>query len=100
VAQIVGRLVDNALRYSTTPPVLSARAEAGAVVFEVADDGSGPDPDHTDRIWERFFQVPGDRKRGRSGLGLAVASELSTWLGGQVNLECQPGRCVFSLRLP
>ena len=100
VAQVLGRLVDNALRYSSAPPVLSVRTEPQAVVFEVADDGEGPSPEHADRIWERFFQVPGDRKRGRSGLGLAVASELSAWLGGDVQLECQPGRCVFSLRLP
>jgi signal transduction histidine kinase len=50
-------------------------------------------------VFERFYRVEGQRASG-SGLGLAIARELAQAMGGTLELESEPGRTVFKLRLP
>jgi signal transduction histidine kinase len=68
-------LVDNALKY--TPPgghvALRARAEDGAFVYEVEDDGVGVDEEDRRRIFQPFVQADGGLARERNGLGLGLA---------------------------
>jgi two-component system OmpR family sensor kinase len=52
-------------------------------------------------VFERFYR--GDRSAGRasgSGLGLAIARELAEAMNGEIALESEPGRTVFTLSLP
>jgi signal transduction histidine kinase len=50
-------------------------------------------------VFERFYRVEGQRASG-SGLGLAIARELAQAMGGTLELDSEPGRAVFRLRLP
>jgi signal transduction histidine kinase len=101
VVQILHRLVDNALRYSSSSPGLLAHRADGNLALVVTDDGPGIAPEHLPHLTSRFFQVPNDQQRGRSGLGLAVASELAVALGGSLDAQSTPGQgSRFALELP
>lgn len=87
--QVLGNLVDNALRH--TPGgggVLLAAGDAGdgAVRIAVTDTGEGIDPAHLPHLFERFYRVDTARDRGHggSGIGLAIVRALVAAHGGTV----------------
>jgi two-component system, NtrC family, nitrogen regulation sensor histidine kinase GlnL len=65
-------------------------------VIEMEDNGAGVPPD---LIKTLFLPLVTGRANG-SGLGLAVAQDLTTRHGGIIEFTSQPGRTVFSLLLP
>jgi signal transduction histidine kinase len=66
----------------------------------VADTGSGIDPEDLPRIFDRFYRAKGQTRRG-SGLGLAIAKWIAEAHRGTVVAESQPGNgSTFILRLP
>ncbi|MCC6904679.1 MAG: HAMP domain-containing histidine kinase [Anaerolineae bacterium] len=96
IAQVLGNLVTNALRYTPAGGSirLSAYHEAGRTIFRVADTGSGIQPKDLPYIFERFYRA--DRARssdsGESGLGLAIARSIVKEHGGTINVESTPGQ--------
>ena len=103
--QILGNLVENALRYTPGGGVirLTADTDAGAVRIAVEDSGPGIPPDQLERIFERFYRLDAARTRaeGGSGLGLAIARKLAEAHGGSLTAENRPeGGSRFILRLP
>jgi signal transduction histidine kinase len=62
-----------------------------AVRFEVSDTGEGIAPEYQERIFEKFFRVPGTRAGG-VGLGLYLAREIVQAHGGDMGVESAPGR--------
>ena len=97
VLQIARVLVENALVH--TPPRTRVRMRAGAGVLTVEDDGPGIPAEHVGHVFERFYRIDGQLASG-SGLGLAIARELALAMGGSLEVESEPGRTVFTLRLP
>ncbi len=103
--QVLTNLLDNALRYAgaTGWVRLSARQDAGFVIFSVHDSGPGIPLEEQGRVWERFYKVEKARTPTNvgSGLGLAIVKELVEAMGGQVGLTSQPGRgAAFWLTIP
>jgi two-component system, OmpR family, phosphate regulon sensor histidine kinase PhoR len=102
---VLENLVENALKYTPAGGhvAVSARAEDGAVVFEVADDGPGIAAQHLPRVFERFYRVDKARSRelGGTGLGLSIVKHLAESMGGSVSVTSEPGRGArFTVRLP
>jgi two-component system sensor histidine kinase BaeS len=95
--QIVGALVDNAVRH--TPPggavtlnaTRLARGGGQRDVIRVAveDTGAGIPPDALPHIFERYFQAGPSRSRhpGTSGLGLAIVRAIAEAHGGSVGAQ-------------
>ena len=106
ILQVLINLLGNALRY--TPPGgtvrLSAEAQPDAVVFQVADTGSGIAAEHLPHLFERFYRVDKARSRalGGSGIGLTIAQALVEAHGGRLWAASPgPGQgATFSFTLP
>lgn len=107
--QLVLNLAANALRVTARGEVAVAAAcepaGPGRVTLrvEVADTGPGIPADQLARVFEPFWQAPGqpDAQRGGAGLGLAVAALLARQLGGRVEVESRPGEgSRFTVILP
>jgi signal transduction histidine kinase len=73
---VLENLVENALKYTPAGGhvSVSARADDGSVVFEVADDGPGIGAEHLPRLFERFYRVDKARSRELGGTGLGSRS--------------------------
>lgn len=102
LGEMVGNLVDNAVRYAPDGGVVtvSLRREGAEAVLAVEDDGPGIPPDQRGPVFERFYRVPGTGPEG-SGLGLAIVREVVEAAGGQVGLgEARGGGLVVTVRLP
>ncbi|WP_460757648.1 sensor histidine kinase [Myceligenerans cantabricum] len=90
MAQVLGNLLDNALRHTPAGGVvrLTAQRHGGRFVrFAVADSGRGIEAEHLPYVFERFYRVDvaRDRGHGGSGLGLAVVRALVIAHGGTVS---------------
>ena len=105
VAQVLGNLVGNAVKFSDAGSTvrISAAPNGDEVVFTVADEGRGIPADRLEDIFERFRQVDSSDSRieGGTGLGLAITRAIVTQMGGRVWVESTLGEgSVFSFTLP
>ncbi len=102
VEVVLRNLLENALKY--TPPGLPVRVRAtrqgDKVVVRVEDRGPGIPAEHRERIFDRFYRVPGVRASG-AGLGLAICKGFVEVHGGRIWVEDNPGGgAVFAFTLP
>ena len=90
--EMVANLVDNAVRY--TPPGgrvdLSTGVDGGRPWLEVADTGPGIPAAERERVFDRFYRLPGTAASG-SGLGLAIVRAIADRSGATVALGETPG---------
>ncbi len=104
MAQVLGNLVSNALRYTPAEGTitLSAAKEAETVTLRVSDTGPGIAPEDLPYIFNRFYRADKSRQQtGESGLGLTIAKSLVEAHGGGIRVESQPGiGTTFILWLP
>jgi two-component system, NtrC family, sensor histidine kinase KinB len=99
---IVSNLVSNAIRYSheNSKVQVSARQEKNSVIITVADSGMGIDHKYQERIFDKYFRVPGTGKEG-TGLGLAISKEFIVAMGGSLTVKSALGEgSVFMISLP
>ena len=92
--QVLGNLVENAVRHTAAGTVrLVARREGDIVSLAVTDTGIGIPADHLPRIFERFYRVDPARSReqGGTGLGLAIVRHLVEAHGGVATAESENG---------
>lgn len=95
LAQVIGNLLDNALRHSAADRAVTvglARVVGGAQLT-VEDMGDGIAGEHMARIFDRFYRVdpPGTTKNG-TGLGLAIVKHLVEAHGGRVTAKSEVGK--------
>jgi two-component system, OmpR family, sensor histidine kinase BaeS len=103
MAQVLGNLLDNALRHTPAEGQVTLAAEAsnGAVLFRVSDSGPGIDPADLPHVFDRFYRADKSRRRGGSGLGLAIARSIVDAHNGRIWAESPPGRGArFFIQLP
>ncbi len=103
-AWVLVNLLTNAIRYSKPKSQIDLQvtaAEGHVILFSVRDHGKGIPAAFTDRIFERFFQVPGVRSAKGSGLGLAISKEFIEAQGGHIGVTSEEGKgSTFYFTLP
>jgi signal transduction histidine kinase len=98
-------LVDNALKFTSVDQPVEIRAlEDGRSIFvEVADSGTGIQPDDLPKIFEDLYRGSNARGTEGSGLGLALVNRIVTLHGGKIIVRSRqedPHGTVFTIRLP
>ena len=108
MGQVLGNLLDNALRHTPTGGTVTISAclspGTGDVELSVADTGEGIPAAHLPHLFERFYRVDTarDRTHGGSGIGLAIAKALVEAHDGQLSAT-SPGAgqgSTFRILLP
>jgi two-component system sensor histidine kinase/response regulator len=105
IADVLGRLLDNAIKFSRREGGLvtvRAWAEKGEVYVAVEDKGVGLPAAEIPRLFERFHQVDRARMEQQGvGLGLSIALEIVEAHGGRIVVESQVGvGSTFTMILP
>jgi two-component system sensor histidine kinase KdpD len=101
VEQALVNLLENAAKYTDLPGAIdvTARAEDGSIVVEVADEGPGLPPGTEERVFEKFYRAE-SAPRG-FGLGLPICRAIVTAHGGRIWAERrEPRGTRFRLTLP
>jgi CheY-like chemotaxis protein/signal transduction histidine kinase/CHASE3 domain sensor protein len=105
VEQILKNLLSNAVKFTDSGKVAMTVGVTpeGWVQFGVRDSGIGIAQDQQDKIFDAFHQADGttSRRFGGTGLGLSISRDLTSLLGGTLNVSSQPGEgSLFTLSLP
>jgi signal transduction histidine kinase len=80
---------------------VSVQKKDKEVIFSVTDKGSGIDAVYINRIFERYFQIPGRSDKKGSGIGLAICKEFIEAMGGKISVQSNYGEgSTFSFQLP
>lgn len=87
-------LLTNAIKYSGPGSRVMVRGrclDSGAVRISVIDTGPGISSEHQERIFERFFRVPGQSENG-GGIGLSIAQRLVELQGARIRVRSERGK--------
>ncbi|MBO9586997.1 MAG: PAS domain-containing protein [Flavobacterium sp.] len=84
--------LSNAIRYSSEKStiLIKLKEENDQMVFQVMDTGLGIDARYKDKVFDKYFQIPGSQKTG-TGLGLAISKEFIEAQNGSVGVESNLG---------
>ena len=96
-------LINNAIKFSPDGGAVRvlARPDGVGVTIEIADNGSGIEPQDLPRVFERFYKADRARRAGGTGLGLAVVKHTAEAHGGRVEAESRLGEgSSFRIWLP
>jgi signal transduction histidine kinase len=105
LAQVVGNLISNAIKYSPNGgavTVSSALGRGNAWVW-IHDEGLGIPRDHQPQIFTKFFRGDAARKRGiaGTGLGLVLARQIVEAHDGAIGFDSEEGKgSTFWIRIP
>ena len=101
-AWVLTNLISNALRYSydNASVKLGINLVNDKIVFSVSDTGQGISTEYIDKIFDRYFRIPGSKKEG-TGLGLSISKEFIEALGGSIHVKSDlASGSSFSVMLP
>nr|WP_262888677.1 ATP-binding protein [Chitinophaga solisilvae] len=103
-AWVLVNLLTNAIRYSavnTAIDIMVTPTGTNMLSFTVRDYGKGIPAAFREKIFERFFQVPGLKGHKGSGLGLAISKEFIEAQGGVIGVTSEEGKgSQFYFTLP
>ncbi|ASZ10220.1 HAMP domain-containing protein [Chitinophaga pendula] len=103
-AWVLINLLTNAIRYSAAHAAIVldvSQHDPQTLTFSVKDEGKGIPAAFKDKIFQRFYQVPGTQHKAGSGLGLAISREFIEAQGGTIGVESEEGKgSLFYFRLP
>lgn len=105
LTQVVINLADNAVKYSPehSSIAITLKRIKNTAEIVVRDTGMGIDPEHHEKIFERFYRTDDARTRseGGTGLGLAIARSIIAAHNGDIRVESTPGQgSAFVITLP
>jgi signal transduction histidine kinase len=103
-AQVLGNLLQNAVRYTPSGGTVRLRAErrSGTILVSVTNTGSDIPAADMPHLFERFYRVEKSRAaaHGGAGIGLAIVRQLVHSFGGRAGVESGNGLTRFWFSLP
>ncbi len=105
ISQVVGNILDNAVKFSPQGKQVTVILKEQGKEFQVSisDRGIGVSPDFFDHIFERFYRVRNTASRQYSGIGMGlfIAKAIVEAHGGRIWLSSNPGTgSTFYFTLP
>jgi two-component system phosphate regulon sensor histidine kinase PhoR len=105
VSQVIGNILDNAIKFSPQGRQVVVRLQEGDADFlvSVSDQGIGVNPEYFDHIFERFYRVRNSASRQYSGIGMGlyIAKVIVEAHGGNIWLTSNQGTgSTFYFTLP
>ena len=104
VRQVLGNLISNAVKYTSTGGQVEVRTrmtgDGGQVAIDVADTGLGIPEDKIGLLFTEFARIDPSVRPG-VGLGLAISRRIARLLNGDITVETRRGEgSTFTLCLP
>lgn len=99
---VLNNLLSNAIRYSyeNSEVNINITEEDRKIKFSVQDFGKGIEEQYLDKIFDRYFKIPGSSKEG-TGLGLSISKHFIEAQGGSISVKSELGSgSTFSFELP
>lgn len=89
---ILSNLLSNAIRYSYDNSEVGIKVSLTPTHVEIAvqDSGIGIAEEYHDKVFEKYFRVPGNEKEG-TGLGLSISKEFINAMGGYLKMSSEIG---------
>ncbi len=86
--ELISNLVENGILYTKQGGTVTVKVEVhyGKSILTVADEGPGIPEGERQRVFERFYRVPGNDEPG-TGLGLAIVKEVATTHGAEIRIQ-------------
>lgn len=107
--KVIHNLLSNAFKFTDVNGIIKLRVvanhngETEYARIEIEDNGPGIDYEKQQHIFDRFYQADdtATRQQEGTGIGLALAKELTELHGGEIGLESIPGKgCIFTVSFP
>ncbi len=96
VDELLFNLIDNGIKYNKEEGRLEVDISRSGqyILIAVTDTGIGIEPEHQNRIFERFYRVDKSRSKrtGGTGLGLSIVKHIAEYHNGYVQIESTPGK--------
>lgn len=89
---VLTNLIANAINYShesSVVQIIVEQQEQGTTI-KVKDEGMGIPPEYLNKVFDRYFRVPGTHKEG-TGLGLAISKEIIEAQQGTITVHSEYG---------
>lgn len=103
ISWVLNNFLTNAIRYAPPESEISIRVAGNdrTISFAVTDKGQGIEEAYLDRVFERYFQVPGRSDKKGSGIGLAICKEFIDAMGGTIWVKSKLGEgSTFGFDMP
>ncbi len=92
---IINNFLTNAIRYSAQNDHIVIKAhqpDVRHIEIGVQDFGIGIETSLQQKIFDRFFRVPGIHEKKGTGLGLAISKDFTEAMHGEIGVESSPGK--------
>jgi signal transduction histidine kinase len=103
LGQVFDNLINNSIKYAPgSTVVIRLEQEDDQALIKFIDDGPGIDPEHLERIFQRFYRVPETRMAVRgSGLGLYICRKIINAHQGEIRANSEIGKgTTFIITIP
>lgn len=90
---VLSNILSNAIRYSYENSEVEVKVEKDnedEIVFSVKDHGYGIEDQYLDKVFTRYFRIPGTKAEG-TGLGLSISKEFIEAQGGKISVRSEIG---------
>jgi signal transduction histidine kinase len=102
LAQMVGELINNAIKYAAGARIsVAVKVRPDAVAVEISDDGPGLSAAERAAATSRFWRSPQHREIRGNGLGMTIVDKLAGANGGRLLLaEASPHGLIARIEFP